>query len=87
MAAIVITDNAKATWLVGLAGVCAKARAIGRRVLAYTAATVMICAVGAALLQFVVQVLSFPVPIAATAITLIAAAVLNWLRRLRHGRT
>ncbi len=88
MAVIVIRKNAKATWLAGLAGACAKARAMGRRGLAYLAATVMICAVGAAVFQLVAQILSFPAPIAAIAITLIAGALLDWLRRhLRHGKT
>lgn len=81
MAAIVIRKNAKATGLAGLAGVRAKACDLGHRGLAYVAATVMMGAVGAALLQLVAQILSFPTPIAVTAITLIAAAVLNWLRR------
>jgi hypothetical protein len=45
----------------------------------------MICAVGAALLQLVAQILSFPAPVAVTAITLIAAALLKSLRR--HLRT
>jgi hypothetical protein len=88
MAAIVIRKNAKATWLAGLAGVRAKACGLGQRGVAYVAATVMVCAVGAALLRLVAQILSFPTPVAATAITLIAAAMLNWLRRhLRHGRS
>jgi hypothetical protein len=88
MAAIVIRKNAKATGLAGLAGVRAKACDLGQRGLAYVAATVMICAVGAALLQLVAQILSFPTPIAVTAIALIAATTLNWLRHhLRHGRS
>jgi hypothetical protein len=88
MAVIVLRKDAKATWLAGLAGVRAKARDMGQRGLAYAAATVMICAVGAALFQLVAQSLSFPAPIAAIAITLIAAALLRWLRRhLRNGKT
>jgi hypothetical protein len=88
MAAIVIRKNAKATWLAGLAAVRAKACDLGQRALACVAATVMICAVGAALLQLVAQILSFPTPVAVIAITLMAAAMLNWLRRhLRHGRS
>jgi len=85
MAAIVIRDNAKATWLTGMAGVRAKACDMVQRVMAYAAATIMICAVGAALLQLAAQILSFPAPIAVTAITLMAAALLNSLRR--HLRT
>jgi hypothetical protein len=50
----------------------------------------MTCAVGAALLQLVAQMLSFPAPIAVTAMTLTPAAVLNSLRchlrtQGRHG--
>jgi hypothetical protein len=81
MAAIVIRENAKATCLTGIAGVRAKACEMVQRGMAYAAATVLICAVGAALLQLVAEILSFPAPIAATAITLIAAALLNSLRR------
>jgi hypothetical protein len=88
MAVIVIGKDGKATSLASLAGVFVKARDMGRRVLRYVAATVMICAVGVALLQLVAQILSFPAPIAAIAITLMAGALLNWLRRhLRHGKT
>jgi hypothetical protein len=81
MTAIVLKDNAKATWLTGPAGVRAKACDMGQQAIACAAATVMICAVGAALLQLVAEFLSFPVPIAVTAITLLAAALLNSLRR------
>jgi hypothetical protein len=81
MAAIVIRDNAKATWLTGLAAVRAKARDMVHRAMANAAATIMICAVGAALLQLVAELLSFPAPIAVTAITVIAVALLNSLRR------
>ena len=85
MAAIVIGKNAKAA---SLAGVCIKARDLGRRALRYAAATALICAVGVALLQLVAQILGFPAPIAAIAITLMAGALLNRLRRhLRHGKT
>jgi hypothetical protein len=85
MAAVVIRENAKATWLAGIATLRAKACHIVQRGMAYAAATVLICAVGAALLQLVVQILSFSVPIAATAITLMAAALLHSL--LGHLRT
>jgi hypothetical protein len=81
MAAIVIRDNAKATWLTGLAAVRAKACDMVHRAMANAAATIMICAAGAALLQLAAQILSFPAPIAVTAITLMAAALLNSLRR------
>jgi hypothetical protein len=88
MAVIVIGKDAKTTSLAGLAGVCVKARGMGRRALRYVAATVLICAVGVALLQLVAQILSFPAPIAGIAITLLAGVLLNWLRRqLRHGKT
>jgi hypothetical protein len=81
MAAIVIRENAKATWPTGIAGLRAKACEMAKRGMAYAAATVMICAVGAALLQLVAQILSFSTPIAVPVITLIAAALLNSLRR------
>jgi 4-hydroxybenzoate polyprenyltransferase len=82
MAAIVIRHNPKAT---RLAGVGATARGMVQRAMAYVAAAVLICAVGAALLQLAVQLASFPAPIAVPAITLMAAALLNSLRR--HLRT
>ena len=85
MAAIVIRENAKATGLTGRAGVRAKARTMVQRAMAYAAATVMICAVTAALVQLVAQILSFPAPIAVTAMTLMAAALLNSLRRHLRG--
>ena len=87
MAAIVIRENAKAAWLPGIAGVRAKARAVVQRAVEYAAATVMICAVGAALFQLVAQIASFPAPVAAAAYTLIAVALFRSLRRHRRGRT
>jgi hypothetical protein len=81
MAAIVVGHDAKATWLTGVAGACTKAREMVRRALSYAAAAVLICAVGAALAQLVAEILSFAVPIAGTAITLIAVALLHWLHR------
>jgi len=84
VAAVVIKDNAKATWLLpGMAGVRAKARGMVQRAVDYAAATVMICAVGAALLQLVAQIASFPAPVAVTAFTLIAVALFHSLRRHR----
>jgi len=85
MAAIVIRQNAKATSLTSMASVRAKASSMVARASAYAAATIMICAVGVALLQLVAQILSFPAPIAVTAMTLMAAALLHSLRR--HLRT
>ncbi len=85
MAAIVIRENAKAAWLTGIVGVCAKAREMVRRAMDCAAATVLICAVSAALLQLVAELLSFPAPLAVTAITVMAATLLNSLRR--HIRT
>jgi len=85
MAAFVFSRDAKATWLAGAAGVRAKARGKVQRAMAYAAATVLICAVGAALVRLVAEILSFPAPIAVTAITLIAAAPLRSLSR--HLRT
>jgi hypothetical protein len=81
MTAIVIRENAKATWLTGMAGVRTRASDLVQRVMARAAATIMICAVGVALLQLVIQVLSFPAVIAVPAIALMAAVLLNSLRR------
>ena len=83
MAAIVIRGNAKATWLNGLASLRAKASAVVRRAMACAAAAVM---VGAALLQLVAQMLGFSAPIAVTEITVMAAALLNSLRRYLRTR-
>ena len=85
MAATVIRDNATATWLTGLAGVRPKAYDMGQRAMACAAATILICAVAAALVQLAAELLSFPAPIAVTAMTLMAAALLNSL--CRHLRT
>ena len=85
MAATVIRDNATATWLTGLAGVRPKAYDMGQRAMACAAATILICAVAAALAQLAAELLSFPAPIAVTAMTLMAAALLTSL--CRHRRT
>ena len=85
MAAIIVREHAKATGRSGLADVRAKARDMVQRAMAYAAATIMMCAVAAVLFQLVVQILSFPVPIAVTAMTLMAAALLNSLRRHLRG--
>jgi len=45
------------------------------------ATTVIVCAIGAALLQLAVMILSFSSPIAITVITLMAVVLLNSLRR------
>jgi hypothetical protein len=87
MAAIVIRDNAnaKATWLTGLAGVRATACGMAQRAMAWAAAAVLICAVAAALVQLVAELLSFPAPIAVAAMTLMAAVLLHSLcRHLRR---
>jgi hypothetical protein len=78
---MVITTNAKAAWLTGMASACARAYGIMARATAYAAAAVLAGAVGAALLQLVAQILSFPAPIAVTALTLMTAALLHSLRR------
>jgi hypothetical protein len=84
MTAIVIRDTAKATSLAGLAGVRPKARDMVQRAMARAAATILICAVAAALAQLAAELLSFPAPIAVTAMTLMAVALLRPLcRRLR----
>jgi hypothetical protein len=86
MAAIVIRENAKATWLPGMARVLAKACDMVRRAVDYAASAVMICAVGTALLQLAVQIASFPAPVAVTAFTLIAVTLFQSLRRHRRAR-
>jgi hypothetical protein len=86
MAVIVIGGNAKATGLTGLASLRARASGVVRRAIACAAAAVMVCAVGAALLQLVDQMLSFPAPIAVTGITVMAAALVKALRRTAGRR-
>ena len=49
------------------------------------AATVMICAIGAALLQLAVLILSFSSPVASTVITMVAVVLLNSARRRLHA--
>ncbi len=68
MAAIVIRHSPKATWLAGLAGGRATTCDMVQRAMADVAAVIMIGAVGAALLELAVQLLSFPAPIAVPAI-------------------
>lgn len=81
MAAIVIRGTARAAWLTGLTSLRARAWDTAQRATGYAAAAVMVCAVGAALLQLAVQILSFSAPIAVTGITVMTAALLNLLRR------
>ena len=51
------------------------------------AAAVIVCAIGAALLQLAVMILSFSSPIAITVITVMAVVLLNSLhRRIRAAR-
>jgi hypothetical protein len=45
------------------------------------AAAVMVCAIGAALLQLAILIFSFSSPLAITAITLVAMVLLHSLRR------
>lgn len=52
-----------------------------QRGLACAAATVMISAIGVALFQLAVLILGFSSPVAVTVITLVAAILLNSLRR------
>lgn len=82
MTAIVIRENAKATWVPGMARACDMVR----QAVDYAAAAVMICAVGTALLQLAVQIASFPAPVAVTAFTLIAVTLFQSLRRHRRAR-
>ena len=81
-----IQENAKATWVPGMASVRAKGRDMVRRAVDYAAAAVMICAVGTALLQLAVQIASFPAPVAVTAFTLTAVTLFQSLRRHRRAR-
>jgi hypothetical protein len=85
MTAIVIR-NAKATWPTAVSGARVRTCDMVQRAIACAAATIMVCAVGVALLHLVVEILSFPAPIAATAITFMAAALLNSLRRHLRAR-
>jgi hypothetical protein len=85
MAAIVIRQNTKAAWPAGRAGRRAAARGMVRRTMDYAAATVLACAIAVALLQLVAELASFPAPVAVTAFTVLAAVLLNSLRR--HSRT
>lgn len=89
MAVIVIRGRAKATGSTGLASLRGAVSDVGRRAVALAAAAVMAGAVGAALLQLVGQLLSFPAPVAVIGITVVAAALLNSLRRhlRRRNRT
>jgi hypothetical protein len=81
MAAIVIRENAKAAWLADRAGARAAARGMVMRAMDCAAATVLACAVAVALLQLVAELVSFSTPVAVTAITVMAALLLNSLRR------
>lgn len=87
MAVIAIGGHAKATGLTGLASLRAKGFGVARRAVAFAAAAVLVGAVGAALLQLAVQVLSFPVPVAVIGMTVMAAGLLGSLRgHLRQAR-
>jgi len=81
MAAIGIRGTARVAWLTGLTSLRARAWDMARRATGYVAAGVMVCAVGAALLQLAAEILSFSAPIAVTGITVMTAALLNSLRR------
>jgi hypothetical protein len=87
MTAIVIRGRAKATGLTGRASWRATVSDAGRRAVAFAAAAVMAGLVGTVLLQLVTQLLSFPAPVAITGITVLAAALLNSLRRHLHVST
>ena len=80
MAVIALRGRARTTGLTGRPGLRAKTIGVARRVVAFAAAAVMVGAVGAALVQLVVQLLGFPAPVAVTGITVMAAALLNSLR-------
>jgi membrane protein implicated in regulation of membrane protease activity len=51
------------------------------------AAAVMVCAIGAALVQLAVLILSFSSPVAIIVITLVAVVLLNSLRRRIRATT
>lgn len=85
MTAIVLRDNAKATCLAGLAGVRQKACDMVQRAMFCVAAMILVCAIVAAVAQLAAELVSFPAPIAITAMTLMAAALLDSL--CRHLRT
>ena len=91
MAAIVVRENAKAVWLTSAVGVRVTPGGMVRRVMDCAAAFVLLSAVGAALVQLAVELVGLPAPIAVPAITVLAAALLNSLRRhrrrLRHRPT
>jgi hypothetical protein len=86
MAAIVIRGNARLTGLAGLASVRAKACDMAQQGMARAAAAVMVGAIGAALVQLAVQILSFPAPVAVPGLTVMAAALLFSLRRLGRSQ-
>jgi hypothetical protein len=86
MAVIAIRGRARATGLTGSGSWRARVSGTARRAVAFAAAAVMVGAVGAALVQLVGQLLGFPAPVAVIAITAMAAALLNSLRRHRRTR-
>ena len=81
MTVIVIRGTARAAWLTGLTSLRARAWDMAQRATGYVAAAVMVCAVGAALLQLAAEILSFSAPVAVTGMTVMTAALLNLLRR------
>ena len=87
MAAIMFSANARETWLAGLVKVRAKAYRKAQRAMECAAATILICAVGAALAELAAQIFSICVPAGAAALAVLAAALLRSLRRARTART
>ena len=83
MTALVIR-NAKATWPTAVAGVRVRACDMVQRAMACAAATIIVCAVGVALLQLVAEILSFPAPIAVTAMISSRMERLPAAARSRH---
>jgi hypothetical protein len=81
MAAIVVGGTARAAWLTGLTSLRARTWHMAQQATGYAAPAVMVCAVGAALLQLAAQILSFSAPIAVTGISVMTATLLNLLRR------
>ena len=55
-----------------------------QRTLASAAAAIMICAIGAAMIQLTIMIFGLPLPVAITLLSLAALAGLNALRRNRR---
>jgi hypothetical protein len=56
-----------------------------QRGLTSLAAAIMICAIGAALIQLAMMIFGLSLPVAVTVLSLAAVGGLNWLRRNRRA--